>query len=93
MMYVWIAQIELQLFFLALLAAVLGFISAAAVDVIKDWNRWRRMRGALYREIGEMNGTLRFALTILNKPETTWPDLSSIYDILQDVLHADTYTM
>ena len=50
------------------------------------------MRGALYREIGEMNGTLRFALTILNKPETTWPDLSSIYDILQHVLRADTYT-
>jgi len=87
-----IAQIELQSFFLALLAAVLGFISAAAVDVIKDWNTRRRMRGALYREIGEMYGTLRWAVRTLNKPENTWYDLSSIFKILQVILRADTYT-
>ena len=72
-----IAQIELQSFFV-LLAAILGFISAAAVDLIKDCSTRRRMRRALYREISDMYFTLRFTVRTLNTI-TTWGDLSSNY--------------
>ncbi len=37
---------------ITLLAAVLGFASAAGVDVLKDMNARRHLRRALYREVG-----------------------------------------
>ncbi|MGB7900946.1 MAG: hypothetical protein WCG09_00635 [Halobacteriota archaeon] len=85
-----IAQIELQSFFLVL-AAILGFISASAVDLIKDWNARRRMRGALYREIGEMYYTLRWAVDGLKEGVENWSVLSVTYELLQHILGADAY--
>ena len=87
-----IAQIVLQSYFLALLAAILGFISASAVDLIKDWSARRHMRGALYREIGEMYYTLRWAVRGLEDGVENWSVLDVTYDHLEHILSgADAY--
>jgi hypothetical protein len=50
------------------------------------------MRGALYREIGEMYFTLSWAVRELKDGVENWSVLSATYELLERTLSADTYT-
>ena len=65
-----ILQIDLLQYFLILLAAILGFLSASVANILKDWSDRRRLRKALYSEL----------ITMYEISKATAGDLKSYID-------------